>query len=208
MTGLVLMENAGRGAAEIIRERFGDPGSAIIFCGTGNNGGDGCVVARHLSNAGWRVRVVVCGDADRLTEDTAANLNIVRRMEIPIEVAPTGDEMDPAAASIRGDEVVIDALLGTGFRGEVRSPMDRLIRAINGAPKRAAAALDVPSGMDCDTGEASNSTIIADLTVTFVARKRGFTSEHAAKWLGEVRVAEIGAPASLIEEIASGPEKT
>lgn len=204
MTGLVLMENAGRGAASAMRRKYGERGKAVIFCGSGNNGGDGCVVARHLLNAGWGVRLVLCGDANRLTEDMAANLHIARRMEIPTVDAQTWDAFEPIASSIGPDEVVVDALLGTGFRGTLRPPMDRLVGALNDCAKRAAVALDVPTGLDCDTGEPSEPTFAADLTVTFVAPKIGFANPVAARCLGAVEVVDIGAPASLIDEVFSG----
>jgi NAD(P)H-hydrate epimerase len=203
MTGLVLMENAGRGAADVLRRRFGDPGAVVIFCGPGNNGGDGCVVARHLHNAGWAVRVVLCGDANRLAEDMAANLRIVRMMQIEVNDAATWDALESLAASIGEDEIVVDALLGTGFRGRVRPPLDRLVGAINDCAKRAGVALDLPTGLDCDTGVASQPTFAADLTITFVARKIGFANPAATRFLGEIEVVDIGAPASLIREVAS-----
>ena len=204
MTGLVLMENAGRGAASVMRRTYGDLGRVAIFCGSGNNGGDGCVVARHLLNAGWGVRLVLCGDANRLTEDMAANLHIARRMEIPTVDAQTWEALEPIASSIREDEIVVDALLGTGFRGTLRPPMDRLVRAINDCTKRAAVALDVPTGLDCDTGEWCDPTFAADLTITFVAPKIGFANPVAARCLGAVEVVDIGAPASLIDEVFAG----
>jgi len=203
MTGLVLMENAGRGAAEVLRRRYGDPGEAVIFCGPGNNGGDGCVVARHLHNAGWVVRLVLCGDSNRLTGDMAANLRIARLMEIPTVDAQTWDALEPIASSVRKNEIVVDALLGTGFRGGLRPPMDRLVGALNVCAKRAAVALDVPTGLDCDTGEPSEPTFAADLTVTFVAPKIGFAHPAAARCLGEIEVVDIGAPSSLIREVCA-----
>jgi NAD(P)H-hydrate epimerase len=98
---------------------------------------------------------------------------------------------------------VIDALLGTGFRGEVRSPTAELVQAMNDAPKRAAVAIDVPSGLDCDTGAPSNATIRADLTITFVAVKAGFTRSVAAPYVGRLEVADIGVPSELVAEIAA-----
>ena len=200
--GLVLMENAGRNAAEIIRNTYGQTGRVFICCGPGNNGGDGCVIARHLHNAGWSVRLMITGDASSMTHDTKANFTIVEAMDIECRVVPDQEAQQAAVESIRSDEVVIDAILGTGFRGNVRSPTDSLIDAVNAAPKRALVAIDVPSGLDCNTGVPSNATVCADLTVTFVAVKTGLVATQASPYVGRLEVADIGAPRELIEEIA------
>jgi NAD(P)H-hydrate epimerase len=203
ISGLVLMENAGRNAAAVIDDAYGPAGKAFVCCGPGNNGGDGCVIARHLHNRGWHVRLMLAGDPAQLTPDAATNYAIVQAMGLPITVASEWDTQRSAVESIRDDEVVIDALLGTGFRGEVRSPTAELIGAINAAAKRAVVAIDVPSGMDCDTGSSSNATIRADLTITFVAVKKGFLAKAAAPYLGRVEVADIGTPPELTAEVAA-----
>jgi len=201
MMGLVLMENAGRNAAAVIRDNYGPTGSVLIFCGPGNNGGDGFVIARHLYNAGWSVRVVLAGEPTRMTPDAKANHAIIQAMRLSTSVAPDAATQQGLAASIRGDDVVVDALLGTGFRGEVRSPTAELIHALNASAKRAMIAVDVPSGLDCNTGAASNATIQADLTITFVAAKKGFTIASARSYVGRVVVADIGAPRGLLDEV-------
>lgn len=190
--GLVLMENAGRNAAAILLDHLRDDPAdgVVIYCGTGNNGGDGLVIARHLVNAGIAVRIGLAGEADRLTPDAAANYRTCSAMEIPI--APAG------SITVRAEEWVVDALLGTGFKGAVRESMAGLIDRINASPKRGVAAIDVPSGLDCDTGQASNATIVADLTVTFVADKVGFGMPGAKRFVGFVHVADIGAPAEAV----------
>jgi NAD(P)H-hydrate epimerase len=107
--------------------------------------------------------------------------------------------------TIGRDDVVVDALLGTGFRGQVRSPTAELIDALNSAPCRARVAVDVPSGLDCDTGVPSNACVRADLTITFVAAKTGFSAEPAAPYVGRVEVVDIGAPHELLEEVLGLP---
>lgn len=199
MVGLVLMENAGRNAAAIMDEAYGPAASVFICCGPGNNGGDGCVIARHLHNRGWTVRLLLAGDPTRLTHDTEANYGIVEAMGLERVVAADLEGQRAAAATIRQDEVVVDALLGTGFRGEVRSPTAELITAINASGRRAVVAVDVPSGLDCDTGAASNATVRADLTITFVAAKTGFAAASAAPYLGRLAVADIGSPRELVD---------
>ncbi|MGB2985301.1 MAG: NAD(P)H-hydrate epimerase [Phycisphaerae bacterium] len=204
IAGVVLMENAGRNAAAIIRDTYGSTtGEAFICCGPGNNGGDGCVIARHLHNAGWSVRLMLAGDPSRMTHDAEANYAIVEAMGLERIVAPDWDTERATIESIRDDEVVVDALFGTGFSGEVRSPTAELIDAINAASKRAVVAIDVPSGLDCDTGVPSNATIRADLTITFVAAKTGLVAETAAPYVGRLEVADIGTPRELLAEIVA-----
>ncbi len=202
--GVVLMENAGRNAAKLIADYFptwsnpkepqasacATPGKHVvcIFCGPGNNGGDGFVIARHLSIAGFRVEIVLLADAERLTPDTRINQDIARKMRISIH----SFSVEQAEDLIGRAQVVVDAMLGTGFAGQVRPPMDRAIELINAADHALKVAVDVPSGLDCNTGEPAAATIRADLTVTFVAPKVGFAS--AAEYTGKVLVADIGAP--------------
>lgn len=202
IAGIVLMENAGRNAADIIRREYPAAQRVVIVCGVGNNGGDGLVIARHLHNAGWNVRILIAGEPDRMTPDTAVNFAITQAMKLP-----TVSTKDPAMIAHElntsgSGEVIVDAILGTGFRGEVRAPLDGIIRAINAGRSRSVVAIDVPSGLDVDTGEPSNATVIADMTITFVAEKVGFSNPEALRCLGRVYVADIGAPRELIAQVA------
>lgn len=201
--GCVLMENAGRGAAEAIvaARREAGPRRAAIVCGAGNNGGDGYVVARHLAIRGWTVELAALGDPARLTGDAALNHGICRAMGLAVAVL---DEAGPGAAA-RGwarADVLVDAVLGTGFRGELRPAARATIEAMNAARGPLAVALDVPSGLDADTGRPSDATFRADLTVTFAAPKVGFLAEEAAPWLGRLVVAGIGTPPALVAGVA------
>jgi NAD(P)H-hydrate epimerase len=196
--GLVLMENAGRNAADLILRQIEASADTpvrrvAVFCGTGNNGGDGFVIARHLVNAGVKVQIALAGDADRLTPDAAANHRICRAMNIPIAPAES--------VEIGPDDLVVDALLGTGFAGQVRQHPANLIHRINAAAKRGVVAIDVPSGLDCNTGEPSNATIVADTTITFVASKTGFQSAGARRFVGRLHVADIGAPTVITDRV-------
>ena len=204
IAGIVLMENAGRNATAIIDRIYGPNGRALICCGTGNNGGDGCVIARHLHNFGWAVRLMIVGDASRMTPDMSANFRIIEAMRLDPVTAVDPEEQRAIVGSIASHEVVVDALLGTGFSGEVRSPLAELIHAINAANKRAVVAVDLPSGLDCDTGTAGDATVRADLTITFVAHKRGFDFPQSAPYLGRIEVVDIGAPRELIADVAAG----
>ena len=201
--GIVLMENAGRNAASRILHEVQARGArrVVIFCGPGNNGGDGFVIARHLTNAGIETFVYLAGDPARLTGDCATNHAIALNMNIPVEHVGDAAAAAAAAGTLRSDGVVVDALLGTGFKGDVRAPLDELIRGINAAAKTLTVAVDVPSGLDCNTGRPANATVQADLTLTFVASKIGFTKPEAQPYVGEVSVCDIGAPPCLIDRV-------
>ena len=212
MTGLVLMENAGRNAAELLRS-IGISGRVVACCGKGNNGGDGFVIARHLEKAGVDVRVLLCVPPDSLTGDAAANFQILQRAQTPIAVPPIDWNTELGKV-----DWIVDALLGTGSQGALREPFVSAVKAINSAVAKVF-AVDVPSGLDCDTGrplcdqrsevdaqpQAENPLrddvcVRADHTVTFVARKAGFDLPGASEWTGRVHVADIGVPLKLLSD--------
>lgn len=198
---IVLMENAGRNAAEWIAANCASASGAVILCGPGNNGGDGFVIARHLSNFGWSVRVALTGDPARLCGDARINYEIADAMDIDITVIENEADVVDFAGKIAPDELVVDALLGTGFAGAVREPMAALVRRVNEAIKAGVVAVDVPSGLDCDNGSVENVAIRADATVTFVAKKPGLINPLAASHVGRVVVRDIGAPRCLIDRV-------
>jgi NAD(P)H-hydrate epimerase len=194
--GIVLMENAGRGCAQFIIEALSKAKNPVvcIFCGTGNNGGDGFVIARHLFNAGFAVTVVVCGDIDKIQGDAKINLDILTRIGLKIERLDMEDAKTIEARVIKfanDANMIIDAIFGTGLIGTVRDEYKRLIESINelGCP---ILAVDIPSGMDCDTGLPFGTSIKANCTVTFVAVKKGFVFENAKVYTGDIFVASIG----------------
>ncbi len=193
--GVVLMENAGRGAAEVLL-RLGVCGPVVVCCGKGNNGGDGFVIARHLDNHGVTVRVLFFGQPQTLTGDAAINFEIVRRAGLPLTVCADA----VPAPDLAGADWVVDALLGTGVTGPARPPLDRVIAAINAGGAKVL-AVDLPSGMDCDTGLPLGPCVRALHTVTFVTQKKGFANPTAKEWLGEVHVADIGAPRALVRAL-------
>ena len=188
---VVLMENAGRGAAQIL-QALGIDGLVVICCGKGNNGGDGLVISRHLVNAGFNVLVLLFARPDVLSPDAALQWNIVQKMGLSTQVWDDlkPDEVQLAAIFAKADWIV-DALFGTGLTGPVRAPLDRVIELINASHKRVL-AVDIPSGLDCDTGEPLGSAIRAEHTVTFIAPKIGFRNLAAAALTGKVHVVDIG----------------
>ncbi len=193
--GMVLMENAGRSCAELIREKLKDAArpEVCVFCGTGNNGGDGYVIARHLINDGFDVMVVVCGEPGKIKGDAKTNLDILERMGRPIEqLNPADADLPARVRSLTASAaLIVDGLFGTGLRGELSAEYKRLIEALN-ACERPILAIDIPSGLDCDSGEPLGAAIEAAWTVTFVAVKKGFTSPRASQYTGEIYVASIG----------------
>ena len=196
--GEVLMENAGRGAAELLIS-LGVHGRVVICCGKGNNGGDGFVIARHLHLRSIPVRVLLFAKPEAVTGEAAVNYRILSKTAIPLRVF--GDERfneEQLRTELASAEWVVDALFGTGLSGPVRAPLDRVIAAMNEGPARMF-ALDIPSRLDCDTGAPLGATVKAARTATFVAPKKGFLEPQAGAWLGKVHVIDIGAPRELLD---------
>jgi NAD(P)H-hydrate epimerase len=194
--GIVLMENAGRGCAQFIIETLSKvkKPKVCIFCGTGNNGGDGFVIARHLLNAGFAVTVVVCGNIAKIRNDARVNLDILTGLGLKIErLNMEGTEIiDDRVTKLANEaNMIIDAIFGTGLTGTLRNEYKQLIESINelGCP---ILSVDIPSGLDCDTGIPLSASIKANCTVTFVAVKKGFVFENARAYTGDIFIASIG----------------
>jgi len=199
MSSLVLMENAGRGVADCL-ERLGVAGPVVVCCGKGNNAGDGFVLARHLDLRDYSVRVALFGHGDQLRNDAAANFRILRKCDIPIEQFDDQYSSERFAGLLADAAWIVDALLGTGVQGEPRPPLDAVIDQINAslAPKM---AVDVPSGLDCDTAAASSHTVRAAHTCTFAAAKPGLLEPEAAPYVGQLHVCDIGTPRKLLQRL-------
>ncbi len=193
--GVVLMENAGRSCAELIKDKLAGVASprVCIFCGTGNNGGDGYVIARHLLNSGFKVAVIIVGERRKIKGDAKTNLDILERLGQPIEQLNVNepDIADKVEAFAADADMLVDSLFGTGLGGQLSDEYKQLIESIN-AQNCPILAVDIPSGLDCDTAEPLGAAIRASYTVTFVSAKRGFASTSSAQYTGEVFVASIG----------------
>jgi NAD(P)H-hydrate epimerase len=200
--GVVLMENAGRGMAELLRA-LGINGLVIICCGKGNNGGDGFVIARHLDNAGVWVRVLLFGDPAQLSGDAAINYRIIAASGIPLEVfdGPGLDE-ESLKRQLADADWIVDALFGSGLRGTIQPPFDRIIAAINATTSRIF-AVDIPSGLDSDTGQPLGISIRAHYTASVAAMKKGFLVPSAAAWTGQVHMIDMGAPCALLASMGN-----
>lgn len=199
MSGLVLMENAGRGCAELLTG-LGIDGPVVVVAGGGNNAGDGFVIARHLENRGVEVRVLLLTSPKGLRGDALANYRILEHAQTPVTVVEHPAQVETWAGALERADWIVDALLGTGTRGEIRPPYDSAIAAINQSTKRVL-AVDLPSGLDCDTGKPLGICVAASHTATFVAMKPGFRHESAREWTGEIHVIEIGVPRRLLDEL-------
>ena len=205
MSGLVLMENAGRGAVDallafdpsLLSESSGTNSQVVILCGKGNNAGDGFVIARHLEIRGVATRVLLLASPDELTGDAKANFAILQHTDVPIVDVSRGPLESQLNQPAAGATWLIDALLGTGATGEPREPFAAAIRWMNAQLARRL-AVDLPSGLDCDTGKPAAATVRADLTTTFVAAKPGFFAPEAKPYVGELRVIDIGVPPRLV----------
>ncbi len=217
--GIVLMENAGRNAADHIarwakecsvasaprgrrRRPQGAAGRAsrqiAVVCGRGNNGGDGFVIARHLVRHGFDVSVDLAAATSSLSGDAAINHAIIQKMDVPVHSVQNSEELEAAAQRWRRSSVLVDALLGTGFSGQVREPLSSIIETINGLKGPLIVAVDVPSGLDVDRGIPGGIAVRADRTVTFLAEKVGFAQPAAKSCIGCVKVADIGVPLEFI----------
>jgi NAD(P)H-hydrate epimerase len=201
--GILLMENAGRGVADLVC-RQGLAGPVVVCCGKGNNGGDGFVAARHLALRGYSVRTLHFAPPESLAGDASVNLAIALQCGLRPQSCD-GYNWEPALEdALRGAGCIVDALLGTGARGEPAAPLDSIIDRLNaqGIP---IVAVDLPSGLDCDTGAAAAHTIRAVYTCTLAASKVGFSAPGARHWTGEVHVTDIGVPVDVLAADLDSP---
>jgi len=205
--GLILMENAGRACAQEAEGMLGgaEGKEVAILCGPGNNGGDGFVVARHLANRAAAVRIHLLGSVDKVLHsagDAAVNLEIALNMDIPLAEISDPGAVEQAAGKWEAADLIVDAMLGTGLRGQVRQPFLSAICVLNGLGCPVL-AVDIPSGLDCDTGNPLGAAVRADRTVTFVLNKKGFLQPEAVQYTGRVVVADISVPRRLIEQLVA-----
>ncbi|CAD76143.1 MAG TPA: NAD(P)H-hydrate epimerase [Rhodopirellula baltica] len=196
MPGIILMENAGRGAAELIEE-LAPEGNVLILCGKGNNGGDGFTIARHLQLAGREVMILAMAATNELQGDAAIQAKIAEAAGIKIQVV--GEAVE--AGRLPATDIVVDGLLGTGAKPPLRGRYAEVVEAAN-ASSAIRIALDIPTGMNGDTGETGETTFRADHTLTFAAPKVGFEKLGAARFTGEVHVISIGVPLELLRQFS------
>ena len=211
VSGLVLMENAGRGCAELLMRLNPDRRPTAVLCGPGNNGGDGFVLARHLDNHGWPVEVFYLSPK---SEDAQVNLRPLLAAGVsllPLDTLGMRGLKRLADSVLSSDRPwVVDALFGTGLSRplhRVRSQQPLMsfedvpaeVVSVVNASGRPVLAIDLPSGLDADTGDPLGPCVRATHTATFVAPKRGFLNPASRAWTGAVHVIDIGAPRRLID---------
>lgn len=196
--GMVLMENAARGAAAFFRETVPDLDrrKIVVVAGSGNNAGDGFVLARLFHTAGAPVRVICLRPPERLSGDALANFEILKKIDVPVRFWDESEEFETQWREIGQGEAIIDAILGTGLKTEVQGLYRRVIEGINGlcAP---VLAVDVPSGLDASTGRPLGAAVRATATATFGFLKIGHVVEPGLELVGQVRVIDIGIPPEL-----------
>jgi hydroxyethylthiazole kinase-like uncharacterized protein yjeF len=206
---LLLMENAGAGATDVlVRELLAGVARGVkvaVVCGTGNNGGDGSVVARHLAVRGALPVVFLCGDAQRMSADAAANVAAWRGVAGEVRELAPGARLAGLGHAIGDAAVVVDALFGTGLDRPIEGWLAEVIETINRAtvPRF---ALDVPSGLDADTGSALGAAVEAQVTATFAHHKLGLLTPNGARLAGHVHVVGLGVPASLVGHVGSSAQ--
>lgn len=202
---LLLMENAGRAvagrAAELLHE--GQGRRVVVLCGKGNNGGDGLVIARHLHTRGYVVCCLLAGDPASLQGDARTNLELVQKFGVPFQSFT--DWSDDLTARLQRADLVVDALLGTGSRGEPRGPIGAAVSAL-AAADRPTLAVDIPSGLDADIGQLAENHVRAVETVTFGLPKIGLASFPGRTAAGRISVADISLPLPLLRQDALGVE--
>ena len=171
----------------------------LVLCGGGNNGGDGLAIARHLHNRQCEVKIILTADPHKYVGEAGINWGIVQAMDLPAVQA------EPAAIAGERPILIVDAIFGTGLTLPPREPFPAIVAAVQqtGSP---ILAIDIPSGLDCDTGRPLGPACIrARRTITFVAEKVGFAMPAAKQYLGEVIVGDIGCPRELVMEAAGLP---
>ncbi len=199
--GLILMENAGRGICDLIYRYFAArlPQGVTVLVGPGNNGGDGLVIARHLYQAGIKVKVLLLVPGERFSGDALTNYIIVKRLGLSITECLDSDSLSGVSASIRRSGVIVDAIFGTGLAREVTGRFAQCIEEANMAPAPIV-AVDIPSGLSADTARPMGTAIRADVTGTMALAKIGLVLHPGVDYVGDLHVIAIGIPETAIAE--------
>lgn len=192
ISGIQLMRRAGRAAFELLRECWPEARSLALFCGAGNNGGDAYILAARALQCGYTVRLFQLQAADRLQGDARA------AYDMALDAGVQAEAWD--GQSLADAEVIVDGLLGTGLRGEVREPYRQAIDAINDAPQPVL-ALDIPSGLCSDTGVVLGAAVSADQTISFIGLKQGMLTGDGQAYCGELHYSDLSVPSAVLESL-------
>ena len=198
--GVVLMENAARSASKVFLNHFNPPdgSSIVILCGKGNNGGDGYVMARHLHEKGMDVSVMITGEKSSISGDALINLRIIEKLGLKISEITDDDTLQYASDIILRCSYIIDGLLGTGLNSPVRGIYKKLIENVNQSGKPVM-SIDIPSGLNADTGSKMGTAVKAHLTVTFGFPKPGQLVYPGAELVGRLVNIDIGIPGKIYD---------
>jgi ADP-dependent NAD(P)H-hydrate dehydratase / NAD(P)H-hydrate epimerase len=193
LAGAVLMENAARGAVQVVLSQFPQARSMAVFCGKGNNGGDGLAMARYFHGQGFKVKVYLTGPGQELKGDAAVQLLLTQQMKIPVDELKGEIDFPSLKQEIYCFDLLVDALLGTGLEKEVRGIFRELILLMNELPSLKI-AIDIPSGLSSDSGQPLGLCTQADLTVTFGLPKVGLILFPGCRFVGRLFVVDLGIP--------------
>ncbi len=202
--GVVLMENAGRGVAEEIVQRFSatDSPRSLVLAGKGNNGGDGYVIARHLQNKGWDVKTLVLAERDAIKGDAAVHLKALENCGGQVAYILDDEALESSLATFGKFTVLVDAIFGTGLSKPAHGLFLKTIEWIN-QQVSPVVAVDIPSGIDASTGRVMGTAVSATLTVSFAFPKIGQVSYPGAGLVGELSIVDIGIPAHVSRQVSS-----
>ncbi|MCP4682933.1 MAG: NAD(P)H-hydrate epimerase, partial [Desulfobacterales bacterium] len=203
--GQVLMENAGRGATRMFLDKFpGVMDSRVgVLAGRGNNGGDGFVIARYLAQYGVRVCVYLLSEKSKVKGDAEANLKLLEPLYVPVFEVPDKASFERQLTGIKHQEIWVDAILGTGLSSPVRGYFKEVIEFVNQC-NRPVFAVDIPSGLDSDTGKPLGVSVKAHATATFGFAKIGHVLYPGKDYTGDLGIIDIGIPPHIVEQIGPG----
>ncbi|MGE5372116.1 MAG: NAD(P)H-hydrate dehydratase [Solirubrobacterales bacterium] len=199
IAGLILMENAGLRVVEAAERMLEKSGRrrVVVVAGKGNNGGDGLVAARHLMNAGSFVDIFVLGVPEQMTPDTRTNYEILDRMGANLLPLMNEDDLNPLMLAVMNCDLIIDAMYGTSFKGSLNEYDSKITRVVNWAASPVL-SVDLPSGVEPDTGRVTGEAIQASWTVALALPKFGLLLDPGQQYAGNVTVADISIPAALL----------
>lgn len=200
--GRILMENAGLGATRFFLKQFKNASNEKIgiAAGRGNNGGDGFVIARYLAQKGMRVTVYLLSERQKVKGDAADNLNLLFPLKIPVVEIPDQKSFSSHKTAMRHEAIWIDAILGTGLKSDVKGFFKKVIDFIN-ASNKPVFAVDIPSGLNSDTGQPCGTCIRADATTTFAFAKTGHFLLPGADYTGKLKIVDIGIPPHIADNV-------
>ena len=193
----LLMENAGIGIVKNIDKKSN---SIVVVCGSGNNGGDGLVLGRHLISKEKEVSIYIIGNEDKLNNSVELNYNILKNLKADINFLEDKKDLEKFSDKLKDVDLIVDCIFGIGLSREIEGIYKNIIELINKSGKKVL-AVDTPSGFNHSTGEIYDTCIKANKTVTFIGEKFGFQNKKAKEYTGEVVVEQISLPLDLVKEI-------